>query len=136
MIALGLYYSQAQRALILEDLGVFKSIARGWEVFRKNIGGLLVVAVIGFFINLIIGLIIAVPIYIAILPLLFKILEGGITSWSPFILAVTFLLCYTPIAWFLNGILITYTETVWTVIYMRVTKPNEEAPLLLQPADA
>lgn len=136
MIVLGLYYSQAVRALILEDLGVFKSLARGWEVFRKNIGGLLVVALLGFIINLIVGLAIAIPIYIAIFPLMFKILEGGITSWSPFILAGTFLLCYSPIAWFLNGVLVTYIETVWTLIYMRVTKPQEETPILLQAADA
>ena len=46
MIVLGMFYTQALRALILEDLGIFASLARGWEVFVKNIGGLLAVAVI------------------------------------------------------------------------------------------
>lgn len=136
MIVLGFYYSQAQRALILEDLGVFKSLSRGWEVFRNNIGGLLLVGLMIFIITLIISLMITIPVYIAIFPLLFKILDGSITSWNPFILTGAFLLCYSPIAWFLNGIVLTYTETVWTVIYMRVTKPREETPVLLPQVDA
>lgn len=132
MIALGLYYSQALRALILEDLGVFKSLLRGWEVFRKNIIGLILMSVIIFVINLIIGLIVAIPIYIAIFPLLFKIMGEGITSWQPFLVAGTFLVCYSPIAWFLNGVLTTYTETIWTLIYLRVTQPKEITPIFLQ----
>ena len=135
MLLLGLYYTQAIRALILEDLGVFKSLSRGWEIFRKNIGGLIVAAIIVFVINLVIGLIIAIPIYIAIFPVLIKLTAGEITSWRPFIIAITFVLCYSPIAWFLTGVLTTYTETIWTLIYMRVAQPKENAPISL-PANA
>jgi hypothetical protein len=135
MIALGLYYSQAIRALILEDLGVFESLSRGWEIFRKNIGGLLLMTLIIFFINLLLGVLIAIPIYVAVFPIFFKLMDGSITSWQPFLLAGIFLLCYSPIAWFLRGVLTTYTETIWTLIYMRVTQPKEDTPISL-PADA
>lgn len=135
MIALGLYYSQALRALILEDLGVFKSMARGWEVFSKNIGGLILMAIILFVISLIIGVLMAIPVYIAFVPLFLKLVEGEITSWRPFLLVGLFLLCYSPIAWFINGVLRTYIETIWTLVYMRVTGPKEDA-LISLPADA
>ncbi|MBC7877434.1 MAG: hypothetical protein H7Y59_09720 [Anaerolineales bacterium] len=132
MIALGLYVTQASRALILEDLGVFASLARGWEVFRKNIVGLLIMAVILFLINAIIGIAIAIPVYIAIFPIMFSFLEGNINSWQPFILAGVFVLLYSPVAWFLTGILLTYTETIWTLIYIRVTQKREEAPVMIE----
>jgi len=132
MIALGLFYSQALRALILEDLGVFASLARGWEVFVKNIGGLLVVAVILFFVNLIIGIVIAIPVFIAVYPLMSSFMKGNITSWQPFILAGVFVLLYSPVAWFLSGLLTTYTETIWTLIYIRVTPQKEEAPVMIE----
>ncbi len=132
MAALGMYYTQASRALILEDLGVSASISRGWEIFRKNIVGLLVMTVILFFVSLIIGIVIAIPIYIAIFPIMFSFLEGNINSWQPFILAGVFVLLYSPVAWFLSGVLLTYTETIWTLIYMRVTLPKEEAPVMIE----
>jgi hypothetical protein len=132
---LGLYYTQALRALVLEDLGVFASLSRAWPIFIRNIGGLLFTAVIIFIIRLIIGVIVAIPIYIAIFPVLIKFFSEGFNSWQPFILAGMFVLCYSPIAWFLNGVLMTYTETIWTLIYMRVTAPKEDAPISL-PANA
>jgi hypothetical protein len=135
MFLLGLYYTQALRAVVLEDLGVFASLSRVWPIFIKNIGGLLFTAVIIFIIRLIIGVIVAIPVYIAIFPVFIKFLSEGFTSWQPFILAGTFLLCYSPVAWFLNGVLMTYTETIWTLIYMRVTAPKEDAPISL-PANA
>jgi hypothetical protein len=132
MIVLGLYYGQALRALVLEDLGVFASLSRVWPIFKANIGGLLLTAVIIFIINLIVGVIVAIPIYIVIFPILFKFIGEGFTSWQPFIIAGTFVLCYSPIAWFLNGILTTYTETIWTLIYLRVTQPKVSASSLPQ----
>jgi len=132
MIALGLYDSQAVRAIILEDMGVWASISRGWEIFRKNIGGLFVVAFILFFVNLIIGIIVVLPIYIVLFPVMFSFLAGNIRSWQPFILTGIFILLYSPVAWFLNGILMTYTQIIWTLIYMRVTAPNEKAPVMIE----
>ncbi|MDO9301190.1 MAG: hypothetical protein Q7T89_07395 [Anaerolineales bacterium] len=132
MVALGMFYTQAVRALILEDLGVFASLARGWDVFIKNIVGLFVVAVILFIINLIIGIIIAIPIFIVLLPLISSFVAGNINSWQPFILAGIFLLLYSPIAWFFSGVLTTYIETIWTLIYIRVTPRKAEAPVMIE----
>jgi hypothetical protein len=135
MFLLGLYYTQALRALVLEDLGVFASLSRAWLIFIKNIGGLLFTAVIIFIIRLIIGVIVAIPVYVVIFPVFTKFFSEGFTSWQPFILAGVFVLCYSPVTWFLNGVLMTYTETIWTLIYMRVTAPKEDAPISL-PANA
>ena len=132
MIVLGIFYTQALRALILENSGIFASLARGWGVFVKNIGGLLVVAVILFLINLIIGIIIAIPIFIVLFPLMTSFVQGNINSWQPFIFAGIFVLLYSPVAWFLSGILTTYIETIWTLVYIRVTQQKEEAPVIIE----
>ena len=89
-------------------------------------------AVILFFVNLIIGIIVAIPIFIVLFPLMASFIQGNINSWQPFILAGIFLLLYSPIAWFLNGILLTYTETIWTLIYIRVTPRKEEVPVMIE----
>jgi hypothetical protein len=127
MIFLGFYLNQVQRAIIIEDMGVFPAFARGWEVLTKNILGLIVVGIVLFIASFIVGIIIALPTLLIVVPLMFSMIDGNITSWQPFILAGVFLLCYSPIAWFLNGVLITYTDSVWTLVYLRVTKQKDES---------
>lgn len=126
MIALGMYYTQASRALLLEDLDVSASIKRGWEIFTKNIIGLIVMGVILFFVNLIAGIVFAIPVYMVIFPVVFSFLAGNINSWGAFILAGIFLLLYSPIILFLHGVLTAYAETIWTLIYIRVAPLKKE----------
>ncbi|MFN8413273.1 MAG: hypothetical protein U0Z26_12870 [Anaerolineales bacterium] len=132
---LRIYYNQSIRAAVLGNMGIRASLSRGWEIFRKNIGGLLFTAVIIFIINFIVGLVVSIPFYIAMASLLIKVIQGDIDSWRPFIVAGTLVLCYSPIAWFLIGIFTTYTETIWTLIYMRTTQPKENSSIPL-PANA
>lgn len=131
MIFLGFYMNQVQRAILIEDMGVFPAFARGWEVFTKNIIGLIVVGIVLFVLSFIIGILIALPTLLIVVPLMLTLIDGNITSWQPFILAGVFLLCYSPIAWFLNGVLITYTDSVWTLVYLRVTKPKIESDAII-----
>jgi hypothetical protein len=126
-ILLNLYNLQVSRAILIEDLGVFPALSRGWDVLTKNIIGLIVIGVVLFILSFIIGIIISLPTFLIVVPLMFSLIDGNITSWQPFILAGVFLLCYSPIAWFLNGVLITYTDSVWTLVYLRVTKPKDES---------
>ena len=125
-IFLNLYFVQVIRAIAVEELGVFASLSRGWQVLTKNILGLILVGIIIFIGSAILGILISLPAILIVVPLMFTLMDGNITSWQPFILAGVFLLCYSPIAWFLNGVLITYTESVWTLVYLRVTQPKEE----------
>lgn len=135
IVFLGFYTLQVQRAIIVEDMGVFAAFARGWNVLTKNILGLILVGIILFIGSAIIGILISLPVFLILIPIFFSLIDGNITSWQPFILSGIFLLCYSPIAWFLNGILITYTDSVWTLVYLRVTKRKEEnnAPVLSEP---
>lgn len=134
LIFLNVYNLQVSRAITVEDMGIFPALSRGWEVLTKNILGLIIVGIVLFFLSFIIGVIIALPTFLIIAPFMFSIMDGNITSWQPFILSGIFLLFYSPIAWFLNGILITYTDSVWTLVYLRVTKPKDEgnAPIFFE----
>jgi hypothetical protein len=132
MIVLGIYFTQAKRALVLEDLGILASLARAWEVFRRNILGLLIVAVILFIINLTIGLAVSIPVYIAVFPLMLGFINGTVDSWQPVILTGVLILLYSPIAWLLGGIALAYTEAIWTLTYLRAAAPKESPPALVE----
>jgi hypothetical protein len=54
-------------------------------------------------------------------------------SFTPWLVAFICIICvYTPIAWFANGIVMTYLQSVWTLTYIRITKPKQEeqAPII------
>lgn len=125
LIIAGFYGRQVCLAITIEDIGIFPAFARAWEVFIKNILGLILVAIILFIGSAIIGLLISLPAFIVLVPLMISFMEGNITTWSPFIFSGIFFTCYGVISWFLYGILMTYIESVWSLIYLRVTQPKE-----------
>lgn len=125
-IFIGLYSTQVVRAITIEDMGVFAAFGRGWQIFTKNILGLILAGIILGIGSAMISILVSLPTIIIVLPLVFSFMDGNITSWQPFILTGIFLLCYSPIAWFFMGILVTYTESVWSLIYLRITKNKEE----------
>lgn len=131
-IALNLYHLQVKRSIIVDNLGVFESLARGWLVLSKNILILLIIGVVLFIAGAIIGILLALPMIMLLLPLMQAFIQGNITSWRPFIAVGIFSLCYSPIVWLITGIVMTYTESVWTLTYLRVTKSQEEAPIFVE----
>ncbi len=131
-IVLGLYSQQVNRSITVEDRRVIDSLARGWQVFSKNIVILLIIAVVIFIGGFLVGVIIALPVILLMVPLMESFVRGNITSWQPFMAVGVFILCYSPLAWLISGILTTFTESVWTLTYLRLIKPKEEAPVFIE----
>ncbi|MCE9645454.1 MAG: hypothetical protein K8S20_05585 [Chloroflexi bacterium] len=131
-IALTLYHFQVKRAILVEGKGVFAALARGWQVFSQNIVAMLIVGILLGIAGFIIGVLLALPVLLIIFPLMQSLIQGNITSWWPFTAAGIFILCYTPAAWFVRGVLTTYTESVWTLTYLRLTQPAQEIPVFVE----
>jgi len=124
-IGLGLYNTMVNRALLAEKLPFLEAFKRGWQVLTKNILLILGVGLVLYIIGIIIGVLLMLPILVPTLILFQSLVNNGLTSWQPFINLIIISLCYTPIFWFFNGILTTYTETVWTLSYLGFTHPKE-----------
>lgn len=135
IIALGLFYTLAQRALLVDDLSIFESLQRGWQVLTGNLVNILGVGFLLFLIGLGVGLVISIPIFIAVVPVMMQFLNGMIHSWQPFIIAAVAVLVYSPFHWFFNGILRTFVESVWTLTYLEI-HPKPAAPVMPIPAEA
>jgi hypothetical protein len=134
-IAVGIIIEQANRAIVLEDLSMFDGLKRGWEISKSNIGPLIMMALILFGITLVLGIIIALPIFIVVIPTIFAFAMGEGRSFTPLYLAVTCICLYAPISWVLNGILTTFTQSAWTLTYLRLTQKPEtlETPVFAEP---
>jgi hypothetical protein len=133
--AVGAIVEQANRGIVLEDLSMFDGLRRGWEISKANVGPLIVMALILFGITFVLGIVIALPIFIVVFPTVFAFAMGEGRSFTPLYLAVACICLYAPVSWVLNGVLTTYTQSAWTLTYLHLTqKPeNPEAPVFAEP---
>lgn len=127
---------QAERAIVIENEGVFSGIRRGWNVLTKNLGPILIVWIILVAISLAAGILISLPLLIVVLPAVvafaFSMAAGGSNlSFTPLIIAGLCTVAYIPVSLVANGMLNAYVESVWTLTYLRLTqtKPDEQAPI-------
>lgn len=126
---------QANRAIVLEDLGIMDALRRAWEILRSNVGPLLIMSLILFGINFVAGLVIALPIIIVVFPSVFAFFMGAGDSFSPLYVAGVCICLYIPISLVAGGVLNTFTQSSWTLTYMRLTGEEEstDSPILPEP---
>jgi len=125
---------QAERVIVLEGSPVLPSISRGWDIFRANLGPLIVMAIILAVIGFVAGLIIAIPVIIVVVPAIIAFAAGNAENWNPMIFAGICLCLYIPVSLLLNGILISYTESVWTLTYLRLTRKPDGNDVMTPPS--
>ena len=133
--AVGIIIEQSNRAIVIENLSLFDGLKRGWEISKSNIGPLIVMGLILFGITFVLGIIIALPIFIVVFPTIFAFAMGEGQSFTPIYIALACLCLYTPISWLLNGILTTFTQSAWTLTYLCLTRKPEapEVPVFAEP---
>ncbi len=133
MFVVGMIIRQAENAIVLENMPVLPAISRGWEIFRANLGPIILMAIILAVVGVVVGLIVAIPILAVVVPAAITFAVNRAENWTPMIFAGVCLCLYIPVAWLLNGILTAYTESAWTLTYMRLTaRPSENPPAVLE----
>ncbi|HLO16584.1 MAG TPA: hypothetical protein VK206_17255 [Anaerolineales bacterium] len=127
--AVSVVIEQANVAIVLENLGIGDGLRKGWNVVRANIGPMILLALIIFVGSAIVGFIFAIPIIVAVLPFVFGATSNNTGAiWT----GVLCFVAYFPVLLVLSGILNSYVQTVWALTYMRLTKPQDNAPVMLE----
>lgn len=131
-LVLSVVVEQAQAAIVLEDLGILDGLKRGWEISKANVGPLFVMAIILGIGGGIIGTVVALPLILAVIPVVIGAGSLGETL-TPVYIAAACCLAYMPVLLLLNGVLTAYIQSVWALTYMRFTKPKAEAaPIFIE----
>jgi hypothetical protein len=137
MIVVNMIFSQAQRAIVLEEMNIIPAISRGWEIFRANLGPIILMAIILGVLGFVVGLVIAIPILVIVFPTMLTFFAGGAQSTTPLIFMAVCFCLYLPVLLVFNGVLTAYTESAWTLVYMRLTHKsdggNTPAPMDVDP---
>lgn len=122
---------QAQAAIVIENLGLWDGFKRGWEIVKNNAVNFIILALILFIGGAIAGVVIALPLFLAALPLIFGM--GMLReTLAPLYIALACCALYLPVLYLLSGILAAYIQSVWTLTFLRLSKPQEDAPLFAE----
>jgi hypothetical protein len=134
MWAVGVILEQAYIAIVVEDRGISDGLARGWEVVKTHWEPMLVMGVILIFGAMIVGLIIAVPMFLIMFPLFFTMGITGGDNMAPLVIGGMCFLVYLPVLIVAGGILKAYVQSAWTLTFLRVTgRGLTPEPAVLEP---
>jgi hypothetical protein len=117
-IALSIYTLLTQIALIVEELDIVAAFQRAWDVFRSNLGEVIVMGLILGVGSFVVGLILAIPFILMVLPFITGLVVGTETSTVAG-LSVTLIgiLFYMPVLLLASGIMRTFITGSWTLTY-------------------
>jgi hypothetical protein len=134
-MAINIIIEQANVAMVVEDLGMMDAIKRGWQVCRENIGPVVVVALVILVGGGIIGFVIAIPMFLVLVPLFIGVFSKDQSILSTgLVTAGVLLCCLIPVITVLEGILTSYIGSVWTLTFLRLTeKKSDESEIALPP---
>ena len=125
-LLIGMIVQQAQNAMIIEKRGISDSLVRGWEVFKNNLGHLILIAIVLFIIAAIVGVAIALPVLLVVITAMISFVLDGAQSMQPLIFMGLCIIAYLPISLVAQGILTTYVQAVWTLFYLQITEQTPE----------
>lgn len=121
--------NQATVAIVTEDRGILDAVQRSWTVVRSNIGQYLLMALVLFIGGALVGLVIAIPVILIVVPAIFSLAVSDGTNFTGLMIAGLCFVLYLPVALVLQGILTTYVLTAWTLTFRRLTTPLPEPDL-------
>lgn len=124
--------------VVMEDLSLPDALKRGWQLLRENFVNMLILGVMLFAVNLIVGLVIALPMILIFLPVIFGIAVGGEIMQATMLTALVCFCLLLPVLTVLGGILQSFNYTSWGLAYLRFTGlvPPAPAPALTEPEHA
>jgi hypothetical protein len=132
----GIIIEQANVALVVENLDILAAIKRGWQVFIENIVSMIVMGIILVVGVGIIGfLIIGLPLLAVATPAALGIATGVLVNIrNGVILSTVLFLIYLPFLLVFSGILRAYTQSAWTLTFLRLTTNPVPLPVETPPA--
>ena len=131
---IGIVVHQANAAMVIENLGLAAGLRRGWDVVKNNVGSVLVIWLITAVIGLVVGVLIALPVLLIVIPAAIGFATTGRQlSWTILAAGAACLVVYFPVLLVAGGVLTTYLESVWTLTFLRLRRPRETAETLAAP---
>jgi hypothetical protein len=126
---ISLVIEQSTIAIVVEDVGIFAGLGRGWNVIVKNIGSMIIMALILMIGGGIVSFIIALPMFLIIIPPAIGYMTNRESGLGGGLLVAGILfLVYLPFLLAASGLVTAYISSAWTLTFRRLTVKRPAAP--------
>lgn len=134
MMVLYALIEESQVAVVVDELGVTDAIKRAWELVRENFWRIVLISLVVYFGVSILSSVIMVPF---MLPFFFIpfFMDSGMTDFTPRTMMLFmggFSLLFIPVMALVQGIGLTFMKSTYTLVYLRLTKSQDNAPVVLE----
>jgi len=116
------FEQQSLLAIIIENRGISEALSRGWKIFTRFVGINLLMGLILYTINSGIGYLFTLPQNFFINQIQ-SILTGGKSDLTTILTYSGIGILYWVLSSFLMGIFGAYGQSVWTLTFLRLTRP-------------
>lgn len=120
---------QSMAAIVADNMNVMDAARQGWQIFRNNIAGVVVVGLVLYFgVSLIAGIAI-MPMIVPFFALPFAL---GVDDFNRSILLVAGICAtiYLPVFAIFQGAMLALMKSGWVLTYLRLTRSPKLQPLL------
>jgi hypothetical protein len=127
---------QALAAILVDNLGMGGAIQRAWELVKKNLVPMAVISILIYLASMIIGMIIAIPMLIPFFGMFFNLSTQQPPDFASFEKIfrnmMLWMLVFSPLYAVLQGFLLAFMQSVWTLTYMRLTGSTDNRPVIIE----
>lgn len=121
-------------AVLVDNLSALHALRRAWDLVKQNLGAVAVLSILIYLGSMVISMILSIPMMIPMFglftnmgmqpdPQVFENMFRNMTLW---------MLAFSPLYAILQGVLLTFMQSVWTLAYMRLVKPQDNIPALVE----
>ena len=129
-----------ERAIVLDNTGVMDGIRKGWEVFRNNLGNIILLAILMFVIAVVIGFVVGIVSVALFAPVLVSTVvtlgNGETIGAATIILGALAFIAVVIISAIISALFVAFNSSAWTLAYRQftgrglvTTSPPPAAPL-------
>jgi len=123
----------AQAAIIADDMPLIRAISRGWELFRANWLGVVLLMIVLYFGMSMISSVFIVPLMFPMMFLQIGMIES---QGDPSTMMLVFFLVFFPllfiVSYAVQGILMAFFQSAWAALYLRIHQGTEDQVVFSQ----
>jgi hypothetical protein len=121
-------------AVVVDNLGALQALRRAWDLTKQNLGAVTILSILIYLGSMVMSMIVSIPMLIPMFglftnagmqpdPQIFENVFRNMALW---------MLAFSPLYAILQGILLTFMQSIWTLAYMRLVKPQDNIPALVE----
>jgi len=127
---------QALAAILVDNMGIGNALQRAWELVRKNLVAMAVISILIYLASMVIGMIISIPMMIPFFGMIFNLNTQQppdmVLFQKLFRSTIVLMLVFSPLYAVLQGFLLAFMQSVWTLTYLRLTRPADNQPVVIE----